>query len=332
MSERRKSFGGGGQSKAEKLGQMRGIEQAAGVLDAPISPDSGDMRLVPIDEVRVDPDNPRRLNVDWETVQQELESIDDPDKRKEIETIQGLAQTIRRVGQRSPIEVVRDAGIKRVVVGERRYWAVRLAGLPSIKSIVLHAPPENVHLVQLIENIQRKEMPLWETILNIRLVVERENELGTPVKDATDLMDRAGLTRSTAYRYWRYIDLPNDVEAVLENRSITTHDELTTLLKIETPAKRKQALAQYLSGGPLSLKTEPAANERKASAKPRGRGRPKTTISLGSTKNPSVAQHLFKKLDPKGDYSDTDWNDVGAVSTAWRSLLTKLEKQLGSNG
>ena len=328
----RKSFGGGGQSKAEKLGQMRGIEQAAGVLDAPISPDSGDMRLVPIDEVRVDPNNPRRLNVDWETVQQELESIEDPDKRKEIEAIQGLAQTIRRVGQRSPIEVVRDGGIKRVVVGERRYWAVRLAGLPSIKSIVLHAPPENVPLVQLIENIQRKEMPLWETILNIRLVVERENELGTPVKDATDLMDRAGLSRPTAYRYWRYIDIPSDVEAVLENRSITTHDELTTLLKIESPAKRKQAIAQYLSGGPLSPKTEPAKTDQSSKTKSRGRGRPKTTISLGSTKNPSVAQHLFKKLDPKGDYSDTDWDDVGAVSKAWRSLLTKLEKQLGSNG
>ena len=328
----RKSFGGGGKSKAEKLGQMRGIEQAAGVLDAPISPDSGDMRLVPIDEVRVDPNNPRRLNVDWETVQQELESIEDPDKRKEIETIQGLAQTIRRVGQRSPIEVVRDGGIKRVVVGERRYWAVRLAGLPSIKSIVLHAPPENVPLVQLIENIQRKEMPLWETILNIRLVVERENELGTPVKDATDLMDRAGLARTSAYRYWRYIDLPDDVEAVLENRSITTHDELTALLKIESPAKRKQALAQYLSGGPLSPKTETAKTDQDSATKPRGRGRPKTTISLGSTKNPSVAQHLFKKLDPKGDYSDTDWDDVGAVSKAWRSLLTKLEKQLGSNG
>ena len=328
----RKSFGGGGQSKAEKLGQMRGIEQAAGVVDAPISPDSGDMRLVPIDEVRVDPNNPRRLNVDWETVQQELESIEDPDKRKEIETIQGLAQTIRRVGQRSPIEVVRDGGIKRVVVGERRYWAVRLAGLPSIKSIVLHAPPENVPLVQLIENIQRKEMPLWETILNIRLVVERENELGTPVKDATDLMDRAGLARTSAYRYWRYIDLPDDVEAVLENRSITTHDELTALLKIESPAKRKQALAQYLSGGPLSPKTETAKTDQDSATKPRGRGRPKTTISLGSTKNPSVAQHLFKKLDPKGDYSDTDWDDVGAVSKAWRSLLTKLEKQLGSNG
>ena len=328
----RKSFGGGGQSKAEKLGQMRGIEQAAGVLDAPISPDSGDMRLVPIDEVRVDPNNPRRLNVDWETVQQELESIEDPDKRKEIEAIQGLAQTIRRVGQRSPIEVVRDGGIKRVVVGERRYWAVRLAGLPSIKSIVLHAPPENVPLVQLIENIQRKEMPLWETILNIRLVVERENELGTPVKDATDLMNRAGLARTSAYRYWRYIDLPHDVEAVLENRSITTHDELTALLKIESPAKRKQALAQYLSGGPLSPKTETAKTNQNSATKPRGRGRPKTTISLGSTKNPSVAQHLFRKLDPKGDYSDTDWEDVGAVSKAWRSLLTKLEKQLGSNG
>jgi ParB/RepB/Spo0J family partition protein len=333
MTAKRKSFGLGGKSKKEdQLGQMRGIEQAANVLDAPISPGSGDMRLVPIDEVRVDPNNPRRLNIDWDTVQQDPATIDDSDKRKEIEAIQGLAQTIRTVGQRSPVEVVRDGGIKRVVVGERRYWAVRLAELPSIKAIVLHSVPDNVPLIQLIENIQRKEMPLWETILNIRLVMEREEELGVPVKDATDLMERAGLTRATAYRYWRYVKLPSDVEAVLEARTIRTHDELSSLLKIETAAKRKQAIANYLAGGSLAPKSEQSSVKSSTSSTPRSRGRPKTTISFGSTKNLTVAQHLFEKLDPKGDYAQTDWQDVAAVSKAWKRLLSKLEKQLETNG
>lgn len=316
-------FGGRTKSKAEQLGQMRGIEQAANVLDAPASADSGDMRQVPIDEVRVDPNNPRCLGIEWEMLQKGSEAFEDPVMRAEIEAIYGLAQTIRKEGQRSPIEVYRNGGVKRIVFGERRYWAVRLAELSTVKAIVLRTAPENVPLIQLIENIQHRQMPLYETILNIRMVVEREAEIGQPVKDATDLMERTGLGRASAYRYFRYVELPADVEGLLESRIIATHDDLTALLKHDTVAKRKEAIANYLADGSMSL--APTPDESPPRPKSRSKGRPKTTISLGSTRNPSVARHLLRKLDPKGDYESVDWEDIGSVATAWKGLLDKLE-------
>ena len=324
---RPRSFGTGS-PKERQLGAVRGIDRAASALDAPASPDSGEMRLVPIDEVRVDPDNPRRLNMRWNLLQGDPAEIDSAALRKEVETIQGLAQTFRQVGQRSPIEVVRDGAVKRIVFGERRYWAARVAELPFVKAIVLRSAPQNVPLVQLVENIQHRQLPLYETVLNLRMVLEREAELGTPVTDATDLIARTGLTRATAYRYWRYMDLPDDVERLLQAGTLGSHDELTAVLKHPNAAQRKLAVERYLAGGSLSEKVvAPPAPQN-----PRRRGRPKTTVSFGSTKNLRVVQHLFTTLDPDGGYAELDWQDVQAVSHAWKALLARLEERLSGNG
>ena len=277
-----------------------------------------------MDEVRVDPNNPRRLNLTWELLQGPFEHLEPASIRNEVETIHGLAQTFRQIGQRSPIEVVRDGTVKRIIFGERRYWAARVAGLGYIKAIVLRRAPENIALVQLIENIQHRQMPLYQTVLNLRTVIERESELGSPVRDATDLMDRTGLTRATAYRYWKYMDLPEDVETLLATGILRTHEELGSILKHATPAEREAALARYLGGGSLGARL----SEDDTRQMPRRRGRPRTTISFGSTKNPHVARHLFQTLDPDSDYGAFDWNDVAAVSKAWQKLLAGLENRL----
>ena len=324
---RPRSFGVSGK-KEQQLGTVRGIDRAAHALDAPISPDSGDLRLLPIDEIRVDPKNPRRLNVTWKLMQEPLDKIESPQVRDEVEAILGLAQTFRTVGQRSPIEVVRDGQVKRIVFGERRYWAARVAGLPTIKAIVLRSAPENVPLVQLIENVQHRQIPLYETVLNLRIIIEREAELGAPIHDATDLMKRTGLTRATAYRYWRYMNLPDDVEKLLSSGTLRSHDEITAILRHATPAARKLAVERFLAGGSLA---DPVPEPQRQPS-PRRRGRPRTTISFGSTKSVPVVQHLFTTLDPERDYDGFDWSDIASVSVAWKSLLKRLEEQMKSDG
>ena len=320
---RPRSFGAG-RRKDQQLGAMRGIDRAAHALDAPISPDSGEMRLLPIDEVCVDPHNPRRLNITWEVMQEPLDQIKSPQLRDEVEAIQGLAQTLRTVGQRSPIEVVRDGQVKRIVFGERRYWAARVAGLPAIKAIVLRSVPENVPLVQLIENVQHRQMPVYETVLNLRMIIERQAELGAPIKDATDLIQRTGLTRATAYRFWRAIDPPDDVERLLSSGTLRTHEEIAAVLRHNTPAARKLAVDRYLAGGSLFE----TATEPRNPSPPRRRGRPRTTISFGSTRNVDVARHLLTTLDPGGDYDEIDWGDIGSVSKAWKALLKRIQEQV----
>ena len=324
---RPRSFGASAK-KQTQLGAMRGIDRAAHALDAPISPDSGEMRLLQIDEVRVDPNNPRRLNITWELMQEPLDQIESPQLRDEVEAILGLAQTFHKVGQRSPIEVVRDGQVKRIVFGERRYWAARVAELSVIKAIVLRSAPENVPLVQLIENVQHRQMPLYETVLNLRLIIEREAELGAPIHDVTDLMERTGLTRATAYRYWRYINLPHDVEEFLNSGTLSSHDEIAAVLRHTTPAARKLAVERYLAGGSFAE----SGPETHSQASLRRRGRPRTTISFGSTKSIRVARHLFTTLDPEGDYDKFSWEDIASVTDAWKRLLKRLEERMESDG
>ena len=270
---RPRSFGTGSR-KEQQLGAMRGIDRAAHALDAPISPDSGEMRLLPIDEVCVDPHNPRRLNITWEVMQEPLGQIESPQLRDEVEAIQGLAQTLRTVGQRSPIEVVRDGQVKRIVFGERRYWAARMVGMPAIKAIVLRSVPQNVPLVQLIENVQHRQMPLYETVMNLRMIMEREAELGAPIKDATDLIQRTGLTRATAFRFWRYINLPDDVESFLSLGHVAYSRRDRGRSCGTKPRQHESSRSiRYLAGGSLVETTTEPRNP----SSPRRRGRPRTT-------------------------------------------------------
>ena len=315
-------------SKAHQLGGMRGIDRAAHALDAPISPDSGEMRLLPLDEVRVNSANPRRLNVTWDLIQGSPDQISSPKLRDEVEHILGLAQTFRTIGQRSPIEVVRDGSLKRIVFGERRYWAARVAAMPTIKAIVLRSAPENIPLVQLVENIQHRQMPLYETVLNIRMIIDRQAELGEPIKDATDLIARTGLTRATAYRYWRYIELPDDVEDLLSSGTLRSHDDLTKVLRHPDAATRTRAVERYLAGGSLAEDV----TESPSRTPPRRRGRPRTTISFGSTKSVDVARHLLRTLDPDAGYDGVDWEDLASIAAAWKELLKRLEQRVKADG
>ena len=324
-----KRFGSSKPRKDPDLGEVRGIGQAASMLDAPISPASGDIRDAPIDEVKPDPLNPRFLNLTWELVQQDPTTIDDPETRKNVEYIQGLAKTLKTIGQRQPCEVVREGSILRIVFGERRYWAARLAELPTLKVSVLLAVPDNVPLVQLIENIHQQPLSFYHTILNIRAVVAREEELGKPIKDATDLMERTGLSRTSAYRYWGFMELPNDVEAALEKRVITSRRELDKLLQFRTVAARRKALERFATQGSFS---EPAATEPKpVTLGTRRKGRPRTSVSFGSTKNMQLARFVIEALDTEREFSNVDWDDIEAVTGTWKQLMAKFEQHIRDN-
>ena len=288
---RPRSFGARAK-KEEQLGRVRGIGEAASALDAPTSPDSGDMRLLPMDEVRVDPNNPRRLNLTWAL----------------------LAGAVRRPRARECSKRSRDDSRARPDIppgrpafphrgrARRDRQAHRLRRTPLLggegRRPCVHqgyrAPTRaREHRARAAhrEHPAQADAALRETVLNLRSVIERESELGSPVRDATDLMDRTGLTRATAYRYWRYMDLPEDVEPLLaagnaeHPRRARSHPQARNArgARVRTRALPPPAGA---SAGALSDPEHPGDI-------PRRRGRPRTAISFGSTKNaPSRASSL----------------------------------------
>ena len=79
------------------------------------------------------------------------------------EEIASLAASIEEHGLIQPVVVVREGGSYVLVAGERRLRAVKRLGWASVPAIVIsEKDQQRIRLIQLIENVQRKDLSLVE--------------------------------------------------------------------------------------------------------------------------------------------------------------------------
>lgn len=115
---------------------------------------------LPLHCLAADPDQPRI----------ELERADEA--LTEAHTLWGLAQSIREVGILQPIRVQpipEQPGQYRIISGQRRFEAAKLAGLEDIPCLIDEAPgnAQTVLLAQVSENLQRKAFTANELAMAI---------------------------------------------------------------------------------------------------------------------------------------------------------------------
>lgn len=79
-----------------------------------------------------------------------------------------LVASIRDDGQLSPLLVGREGDKYRLIAGERRYWAMRTVGLATAKVVVTNAPREKWDDLNLVENLMREDLSVWEEALGYR--------------------------------------------------------------------------------------------------------------------------------------------------------------------
>jgi ParB family transcriptional regulator, chromosome partitioning protein len=91
--------------------------------------------------------------------------ICDPNQpRKQFINLESLAESIREKGILQPIVVKpRDKeGHYKIIVGERRYHAAKLAGLKVLPCIIREEEDANTLILQILENDQREQVPPLE--------------------------------------------------------------------------------------------------------------------------------------------------------------------------
>ena len=82
-----------------------------------------------------------------------------PRRSFDPEALQALADSIRENGLLQPVVVRRgEEGIYRIIAGERRWRACRLAGLREIPAVILEADDLQAAQLALIENLQREDL------------------------------------------------------------------------------------------------------------------------------------------------------------------------------
>lgn len=180
--------------KAKKSALGRGLD----VLLPDVQETNGGVQEISILEIDRNPEQPRRI-------------FDE-------EALQSLADSIREAGILQPLLVVEENGRYRIVAGERRFRAARLAGLSSVPCIVRSMSQQEQMEAALIENIQREDLNAIEEAKAIRQLMEN---CGYTQEQAAS---RLGKSRPAVANLLRLLNLPEEVQQmVTENKLSAGH-------------------------------------------------------------------------------------------------------------
>lgn len=236
--------------------------------------------LIPLTEITPNPDQPRR--------------------NFKPEELQELSDSIKLHGVLQPIivEEKSDGGYK-LIAGERRYRASKMAGLSSIPALVKEFADEQKLEIALIENIQRSELnPLEEAFAYQRLI----EEFGLTQQDVAD---KVGKSRPAVANTIRLLSLPEEIQNALVEEKISM-GQARALLSISNEAEQLEVLKSMLGEKMTVRDLEQKVREKKGKISHRDpnavfieeelRGALGTKVSL-STKGESgtITIHFFSK-------------------------------------
>ncbi len=134
-----------------------------------------------------------------------------PRRTFEREALEELAESIRQSGVLQPLLVTPEGMRYRIVAGERRYRAARMAGLNSVPCIVREMDAHERMEAALIENLQREDLNIMEEAAGIRALMDR---CGYTQENAAK---RLGKSRPAVANTLRLLTLPEEVKSLVAN-------------------------------------------------------------------------------------------------------------------
>lgn len=156
---------------------------------------TGSIRL-PIENIETNPKQPRR----------------DFDEQ----SLQELAHSIKLHDIIQPVTVSKLHGNKyRLISGERRLRAAKLAGLKDIPAYLRQANDQELLELALLENLQREDLNAMEIALSYKRMMEELDHTQEQVAE------RMGKDRSTVTNYIRLLKLPPDIQIAVRNGEIS---------------------------------------------------------------------------------------------------------------
>lgn len=305
--------------------------------------------VIPLKNIEFDPENPRALAIGLADLPHGPKETDPKYaiKIREFEELSSLASTIKDHGILNPI-IVYPLGQKyRLVAGERRCLASRIAGIDTIKANVLKTKPTDLKCssLQWIENVERVDLKLSERLKNLKKIIHTyEAEKGSLDEfNPKFIKELLGCSWTNAVNYHAALSADEVIQDAIINDKIKSLEKAALIAKIDCPDLKAQALQACIAGESfLTLKgiasKQTVINDKNYSVPTNTRkkkGRTATRVNLGHIENTSVIKNLiftvlkdakYKKFSDK--FSNYDWNDYTSVSEAFKSLLNII-RQIG---
>jgi len=127
-----------------------------------------------------------------------------------------LAASVKLHDIIQPITVTKfHNGKYRIIAGERRFRAAKIAGLPDIPVYIKDVKDSKILELALLENLQREDLNAIEIALSYKQLMEELDYT------QDQLAERMGKERSTVTNYIRLLKLPPDIQAAVRNGNIS---------------------------------------------------------------------------------------------------------------
>lgn len=160
--------------------------------------------------------------------------VGQPRKNFDAEELQNLALSIAQYGIIQPITVRKVGDMYRIIAGERRWRAARMAGLSEIPVVIMDADEQKSAEMALVENIQRENLNPIEEAEAIEALMD---EFGLTQDEASK---RIGRSRSSVANLLRLLDLPDSVREYVSSGALSA-GHAKAILALENKDRTEEA-------------------------------------------------------------------------------------------
>ena len=188
-------------------------------------------------------------------------NTDQPRRDFDKDALEQLAQSIREAGVLSPILVVENGSRFRIVAGERRFRASRLAGLTSVPCIVRSMTTAQQMEAALIENLQREDLNAIEEAAAIRSLMQ---ECGYTQEQTAQ---KLGKSRPAITNALRLLNLPQAISDMVISGELTA-GHARVLVSIESEGKQMQLARLCVQNNWSVRQLEEAAKDKEKPSAP----------------------------------------------------------------
>lgn len=136
-----------------------------------------------------------------------------PRKKFDEQRLQELSDSIKQYGIIQPILVKKEGAKYRIVAGERRYRAAKMAGLTEMRAILFKG--EEDYQVSLIENLQREDLNPIEVAEAYTELIKRFSYT------QQELSEKVGKSRSEISNCMRLLNLTGKIQDLVRNSTIS---------------------------------------------------------------------------------------------------------------
>lgn len=188
--------------------------------------DDGGLTMLAVADIHPNPGQPRR-------------SID-------AAALDTLAESIRTHGLVQPVVVRRDADGYELIAGERRWRAAGRAGLQQVPALVRDADARGRLELALVENLVREDLSPMEVARACAVLTEDFGQSHQAVAD------RLGRARPTVSNLLRLLELPDEVQAMVDQGRLSEGHARAVLMADGARARRR--LAERVVAEELSVR------------------------------------------------------------------------------